>query len=106
EAPARQSILKNDHLSTLVGGLNPDVPSHHPGMYKIRVEKSVRSPSPRGPFFVQLSVFASSPTKKEADSLRDARLPPGPLLPGSLGDDPLAAEPAPTGALIGYARVS
>lgn len=38
--------------------------------------------------------------------MRDAKLPPGPLLPGSLGDDPLAAEPAPTGALIGYARVS
>jgi DNA invertase Pin-like site-specific DNA recombinase len=33
-------------------------------------------------------------------------LPAGPLLDGSLGDDPLAAEPALTGALIGYARVS
>jgi hypothetical protein len=34
-------------------------------------------------------------------------LPKGPLLDGSLGEDPLAAEPvALTGALIGYARVS
>lgn len=34
-------------------------------------------------------------------------LPDGPLLEGSLGDDPLLPEPAvPGGALIGYARVS
>jgi DNA invertase Pin-like site-specific DNA recombinase len=39
--------------------------------------------------------------------VRQAALPAGPLLDDSLGDDPLAAEPpAPTGALIGYARVS
>jgi DNA invertase Pin-like site-specific DNA recombinase len=36
-----------------------------------------------------------------------AALPEGPLLGGSLGENPLAAEPAAlTGALIGYARVS
>jgi DNA invertase Pin-like site-specific DNA recombinase len=36
-----------------------------------------------------------------------AALPEGPLLEGSLGENPLAAEPAtPAGALIGYARVS
>jgi resolvase-like protein len=36
-----------------------------------------------------------------------AALPDGPLLEGSLGNNPLAAEPAAsTGALIGYARVS
>ncbi|MFC4048399.1 recombinase family protein [Actinomadura syzygii] len=38
--------------------------------------------------------------------VKHAELPAGPLLEGSLGDDPLAAEPAPTGVLIGYARVS
>ncbi|MEU8347684.1 recombinase family protein [Spirillospora sp. NPDC048832] len=38
--------------------------------------------------------------------VRDAKLPAGPLLDGSLGDDPLAAEPVLSGALIGYARVS
>lgn len=38
--------------------------------------------------------------------VKHAELPAGPLLDGSLGDDPLAAEPALTGALIGYARVS
>ncbi|SEG95018.1 Site-specific DNA recombinase [Thermomonospora echinospora] len=37
---------------------------------------------------------------------KDAALPAGPLLDGSLGEDPLAPEPALTGALIGYARVS
>ncbi|MEV4115120.1 hypothetical protein [Nonomuraea sp. NPDC049695] len=37
----------------------------------------------------------------------DLELPEGPLLEGTLGEDPLAAEPAgPTRALIGYARVS
>ncbi|MEQ4726217.1 recombinase family protein [Nonomuraea sp. B19D2] len=38
---------------------------------------------------------------------KNLALPEGPLLEGSLGEDPLAAEPAgPSGALIGYARVS
>ncbi|WP_329235081.1 recombinase family protein [Actinoallomurus sp. NBC_01490] len=39
--------------------------------------------------------------------MTSAALPEGPLLEGSLGENPLAAEPAASmGALIGYARVS
>ncbi|GAA4602580.1 hypothetical protein GCM10023195_08040 [Actinoallomurus liliacearum] len=39
--------------------------------------------------------------------MTSAALPVGPLLEGSLGNNPLAAEPAAsTGALIGYARVA
>lgn len=38
---------------------------------------------------------------------KNVALPEGPLLDGSLGDDPLQAEPAAlSGALVGYARVS
>ncbi|MET7466228.1 recombinase family protein [Nonomuraea sp. NPDC005501] len=38
---------------------------------------------------------------------KNVALPEGPLLDGSLGDDPLQAEPAVlSGALVGYARVS
>ncbi|MEV4675851.1 MULTISPECIES: hypothetical protein [Actinomadura] len=40
--------------------------------------------------------------------VKHVALPVGPLLDGSLGDDPLALEPAALqgGILIGYARVS
>lgn len=40
--------------------------------------------------------------------VKHVALPAGPLLDGSLGDDPLALEPAALqgGILIGYARVS
>ncbi|WP_277750805.1 recombinase family protein [Nonomuraea polychroma] len=38
---------------------------------------------------------------------KNLALPQGSLLEGSLGEDPLAAEPAgPSRALVGYARVS
>ncbi|WP_336203822.1 hypothetical protein [Nonomuraea sp. LPB2021202275-12-8] len=38
---------------------------------------------------------------------KNLALPEGPLLEGSLGENPLAAEPTgPLGALIGYARVA